>query len=131
MVVPLLGALAVWMTFLLGRRLSDGVTGVVAAVLGGQPDFLYQLVQPMSDVAVVAWVTAAIVLAARPTVPSAALAGLSAGLAILTRPNLAPFVVPIVGFIAAATETGRGDRLRPGCRRDRPRRGRGTGLRSV
>jgi hypothetical protein len=95
LVVPLLAALAVWMTFLLGRRLRDGPTGVVAALLlAVSPIFLYQAVQPMSDVAVVAWATAAMALACRPALAAAGLAGAAAGLAILTRPNLAPFFVP-------------------------------------
>jgi len=50
-VVPLFGALAVWLTFVLGRRIDGASTGAAAAVLATcSPIFLYQLVQPMTDV---------------------------------------------------------------------------------
>ena len=51
LVVPLLGALAVWLTFLIGRRIDSPATGAAAAaLLVSSPTFLYQVVQPMSDV---------------------------------------------------------------------------------
>ena len=50
-VVPLLGALAVWSTFVLGRRIAGPAAGALAAILlAASPPFLYQIVQPMSDV---------------------------------------------------------------------------------
>lgn len=50
-VVPLLGGLAVWLTFVLGRRIAGPAGGALAAVLlAASPPFLYQIVQPMSDV---------------------------------------------------------------------------------
>ena len=87
-VVPALGAAAVWLTFLLGRRFADAGSGAAAALLvAASPVFLYQLVQPMSDVPVTAcWLLSLWGAAAgRPFV-----AGLGAGAAVLTRPNLAP-----------------------------------------
>ena len=87
-VVPLLGAAAVWLTYLLGRRYAGGASGAAAAVLlAASPAFLYQIVQPMSDVPVTAWWLLALWGAAanRPFA-----AGCGAALATLTRPNLAP-----------------------------------------
>jgi 4-amino-4-deoxy-L-arabinose transferase-like glycosyltransferase len=98
-VVPLTGALLVWATFALGRRLGSAGVGIAAAALVAMsPAFLYQLLQPMSDVPVAAWWTAAIVAALRRTPRGAIAAGLLASLAILTRPNLAPLAA-IVGLL--------------------------------
>ena len=50
-VVPLLGAFAVWLTFVFGRRLAAAPAGAASAVLVAcSPIFLYQIVQPMTDV---------------------------------------------------------------------------------
>ena len=50
-VVPLLGALAVWATYLLGRPFAGPWAGALAALLMVcSPIFLWFLVQPMSDV---------------------------------------------------------------------------------
>ena len=50
-VVPCFGALAVWCAFVLGRRVQNATAGAAAAVLlCASPVFLYQIVQPMSDV---------------------------------------------------------------------------------
>ena len=87
-VVPLLGAAAVWLAYLLGRRYAGGANGAAAAVLlASSPAFLYQVVQPMSDVPVTAWWLLALWGAAanRPFA-----AGCGAALAVLTRPNLVP-----------------------------------------
>jgi hypothetical protein len=95
LVVPLFGALAVWLTFVLGRRIEGALTGAAAAVLVAcSPIFLYQLVQPMTDVPAAAWWLAVAVLAVEEH-PLAA--GLAASMAILTRPNLLPlaFVVGV------------------------------------
>jgi hypothetical protein len=87
-VVPLSGAAAVWLTFLLGRRYADGTSGAAAALLlAASPVFLYQLFQPMSDVPVTAWWLLSLwgCAAGMPWV-----AGSGAAAAMLTRPNLAP-----------------------------------------
>ena len=88
-VVPLLGALTVWLTFVLGSRLAGPLAGLLAAAaLLVSPAFLFQLMWPMSDVPAAAWWLLAIVLAIRGTTWSCAGAGLAAALAVLTRPNL-------------------------------------------
>lgn len=87
-VVPLTGALAVWWTWRLGLVLADRTSAAVAAVLMAcGPVFLFQVVQPMSDVPVTAWWTGALLFTLTRRV---GLAGACTAAAILTRPNLAP-----------------------------------------
>lgn len=101
-VVPLFGALLVWLTFLLGRRLCGAVAGAVAAAMvSTSPVVLFQVLQPMSDVPVSALWLGAWLLAARGA-PGAALgAGAVASIAVLTRPNLAALVVLTAAVLAA------------------------------
>jgi len=97
-IVPLAGAAAVWLTFLLGRRLAHDTCGAAAAVLlAASPVFLYQLVQPMSDVPVTAWWLGAVLCVA---IGRPALAGTCAAAAVLTRPNLAPLAVWLSAGVA-------------------------------
>src|SRR5262245_21793180 len=96
-VVPLLGALAVWLTFVLGARLANPAAGALAAsALVVSPAFLFQLMWPMSDVPVMAWWLLAIVLALGRTPWSAAASGFAASAAILTRPNLVLLGLPVL-----------------------------------
>src|SRR5581483_11288939 len=93
LVVPLFGALAVLGTFALGRKLDDPTTGALAALLlAASPTFLFQLVQPMSDVPVTALWVAAVLFMAGETARSAAFAGALGSMAVLTRPNLVPLM---------------------------------------
>jgi hypothetical protein len=99
-VVPVLGALCVWCAFLLGRRLWGATAGAWAAVLlSCSPVFLYQAVQPMSDVPAALFWSAALVLAGRGDRTGQWAAGAIASLAILTRPNIVPAVLPIAGYL--------------------------------
>ncbi len=96
LVVPMLGAMAVICAFTLGRRLHSPAAGVVGATLmATSPILLFQVSQPMSDVAAMAWFALALTLAARATPGSALLAGASAGLMVLTRPVLLPLLLPV------------------------------------
>lgn len=97
-IVPLLAGLAVLSTYWLGRRLHSGLAGLIAAaLLCTSPIFLFQTVQPMSDVPATAlWATAAL-LATLASRRAAFGAGLITGLAVLTRPNL----LPLAGLVAA------------------------------
>jgi hypothetical protein len=109
--VPALGALTVWLTFLLGRHLAGPVAGLIAgATLLSSPPFLIQLVSPMSDVPVTAWWLLASVLAMRRTVPTLVASGAAAALAVVTRPNLAPLGLLVAVLAGAGTDTR--DRLR-------------------
>jgi hypothetical protein len=101
-VVPLCAVLTVWLCLRLGRELDDPAAGTAAALLlSVSPTFLLQAVQPMSDVPVTACWIGALLLARRPHIAGAALAGGVASLAVLIRPNLAPLAI----FVALACVT--------------------------
>jgi hypothetical protein len=97
MVVPVCAALGVWLAFVFARRATDGVAGVAAAcLLACSPIFLYQAVQPMSDVpAMLLWL-AALTATARGDRAGQIGGGACASLAVLVRPNLALAIVPFV-----------------------------------
>lgn len=102
-VVPFLGALAIWFTYLLGRDVTRSqVVGVgAAAMLLVSPVFLSYVLQPLTDVPMAAGWTLMCWLAVRnPRPPSSSLsAGLVAGAALLIRPNLiALALVPPVAW---------------------------------
>ncbi|HEV3141323.1 MAG TPA: glycosyltransferase family 39 protein [Vicinamibacterales bacterium] len=98
-VVPICGALTVWSTYELSRR----VFGRPAVALGGallvaaSPVFIFQLMIPMSDVPVTAAWTLALVLAAANRPLSA---GLAAAAAVAIRPNLAPLAMVLLVWLA-------------------------------
>ena len=99
-VVPVLGGLAVLCTYLLGVQLHSRRAGLTAALLlATSPVFLFQLVQPMSDVPAVAWWTLAIALAFSPLPGAPVASGAVAGFALLARPNLVPLVAPLAIFV--------------------------------
>jgi 4-amino-4-deoxy-L-arabinose transferase-like glycosyltransferase len=106
--VPLLGGLAVWLTFLIGARLGGSLAGLIAATaLLVSPPFLFQLMWPMSDVPAMAWWLLSVVLATRGTRASAIGAGAAAAAAIITRPNLAVLALPILAFLMSRQPTWR------------------------
>ena len=96
LVVPLLGAVAVFATYRLGARLHSRTAGLAAALLlATSPIVLFQIVQPMSDVAVTAWWTLALLFALSPLPNGPLAAGATAGVAVLTRPNLLPLAAVV------------------------------------
>ena len=98
LVTPLGGALLVWMTFAIGRRLDrpDALGLAAAWLVATSPAMLAMLVSPMSDVPAAAlWATAIYFTLGRSS-QSALVAGLAASAAILIRPNLAPLAVVLV-----------------------------------
>jgi hypothetical protein len=99
LVVPLCGAAAVWLAYLLARRLFDspGLGLVTAILVAASPAFLFQLFWPMSDVPVAAAWTAALVLLMYEQ-PLAAGLAMSATIAI--RPNLV--LLPLTAFLWTA-----------------------------
>ncbi|PWT81643.1 MAG: hypothetical protein C5B57_10075 [Blastocatellia bacterium] len=100
-VVPFLGGLAIWATYVMGRRVSGRTAGVAAAVLlATSPVFIYQLMFPMSDVPAAAWWALMLTLLLFERRDAALAAGVAAGFAILTRPNLVPLtVVPAMALV--------------------------------
>jgi hypothetical protein len=112
-VVPLLGALAVFLTYRLGLALAGPPIAALAAFgLLVSPVFLFHLVWPMSDVPVTAWWLAAIVAALGGSPFSAIVSGLAAAMAILTRPNLFPLAALVIVLILERHGRGRTGILR-------------------
>jgi hypothetical protein len=96
-VVPLSAGLAVWCVFLMGRRLASEWTALLGAgVAATAPVFVFQAIQPMSDVPAAALWALALACAGR-SHGAAFGSGLAAGAAVLVRPNLAP-LAGIVGL---------------------------------
>jgi hypothetical protein len=103
LVVPLFGGLAVWLTYLLGVRIADARAGVVAAILVAfTPIFMFQSLEPMSDVPATAWWLLAWVLVLSPGSAAAFCAGLSVSAALLVRPNLVPLAALLIPVAAMA-----------------------------
>lgn len=95
---PAAGALLVWLTFLYGRGVAgSGVGASAALVVAAAPVFVFQVVQPMNDVAAAAASMAIVVLAVRPQDHSGWIGALT-GLAILIRPNLAPAAIVVAAW---------------------------------
>jgi hypothetical protein len=94
-VVPVFGLLLVAAVWIAGRRIADPlVAGIAAVLLSVSPTFLYQVVQPMSDVPAAAlWLAA--ILAVRQGRLGDLVSGLCIGVAILVRPNLAPLAAVV------------------------------------
>ena len=89
-------ALGVWAT----GMLAGGVAGVLAAILiAFSPVFVYQSIQPMSDVPVTAaWMLCFLLISGgdKPSGLSSVWAGIACAIAVLIRPNLAPIaIVPL------------------------------------
>ena len=119
LVTPLSGALLVWVTFAIGRRLGSDALGLAAAwLIATSPAVLAMLVSPMSDVPAAALWAVAIYFTLGTSTRSALLAGLAASGAITIRPNLAPIAAVLVGWRlwtpAAATDVGPGFRSSTG-----------------
>jgi hypothetical protein len=101
LVVPLLAGCAVWWTYLLGARLAGRRVGMIAAaLLAFSPIFLFQSIEPMSDVPATAWWLLAWVFAVRSGRWPAFASGLAASAAVLTRPNLVVLGLALVLLVA-------------------------------
>jgi len=111
-VVPLFGVALVLAVYRLGNRFNTRVGMAAAFLTGSSPVFLYQLVQPMSDVPAAAlWVTA-IACATGTKRRDAMFAGMATSLAVLMRPNLVPLGVVIGAFLLLRPERSRSVRIR-------------------
>ena len=101
-VVPVLGTLALWFTYLLGREVSRSrsIGALAALFLLASPVFLAHLLLPMSDVPVAAGWTLAALLALKKPRPAALAAGLVAGATLMIRPNLVLLaLVPVITWL--------------------------------
>jgi hypothetical protein len=112
-VMPILGGVTVWATYLLGIVVAGRTAGLLAALLmATSPPFLFQLTHaPMSDIVAACWWTLALVLLPRPSRASSVLMGVCAAIAILTRPNLVALaIVPAVALLWDVVSTRGGGR---------------------
>jgi hypothetical protein len=111
-VVPLFGVLLVAATFVIASRVSPRIGLASAVVTACSPIFLYQLVQPMSDVPAAALWTLAVAFVTGTRVRDPALAGIAAAAAVMARPNLVPLAVPIGLFLLVRPERTWRERVR-------------------
>ena len=120
LVVPLFGALLIWSVYILGSRYALRVGLASALLVACSPAFLFQLVQPMSDVPAAAlWVLAAACATGprrhAPAIlhgPGPLTAGLATSAAILVRPNLLPLGV-VIGLFVLGWGSDSGDVATP------------------
>jgi hypothetical protein len=83
----------------IATHLGGAIAGILAAVLiAFTPVFMYQSIQPMSDVPVTAaWMVCFALLCGRASRSSSLLAGIACAIAVLIRPNLAPLaIIPLL-----------------------------------
>lgn len=99
-VVPLCGGLAILATYRLAVTLAGREAALASSVwLGTSPIFLHQLITaPMSDIPTTAWWMVSLALMTFDRKGQALLSGCFAGLAIVTRPNLAPLLAIGAGY---------------------------------
>ncbi len=91
LVVPITGALLVWTTFLIGRRVNSDLIGLGGAwLVATSPTFLMMFKSQMSDVPVAAFWALATYWTLGRTARDAVFAGIATSIAILIRPNLVP-----------------------------------------
>lgn len=100
LVVPVFGALLVAAVFVIGSRYGAAVGWASAIPTAASPAFLYQLMQPMSDVPAAALWLLAVACATSPSARGPVLAGAATSAAILMRPNLLPLGLVIGLFLA-------------------------------
>ena len=103
-VSPIFGLLAAILMYFLGRELSLSrpLAFAGAAIFAACPVFLFQAVQPMSDIVAAAWSVAAVLFALRSRRSDvwAAAAGAAYGIAVLVRPTCALLLLPLVCALA-------------------------------
>ena len=99
LVSPAFALLSLGLVYLVGRRmgLARSAAAGAGAILAACPVFVFQAIQPMSDVVATFWCLAAVLCAllSRDDWRWAFAAGMSFGLAVLVRPSNALLVVPL------------------------------------
>jgi hypothetical protein len=99
-VVPLLAGLTVWLTYVVGRRVAEPRTALLAAtLLAFSPIFVLQSLEPMSDLPATAWWTIAWLFAIASSSWSPLASGLAVSAALLTRPNLVPLTIVLMSVV--------------------------------
>ena len=111
-VVPLFGALLIAATFAAGSRFGARVGMASALLTAASPVFLFQLVQPMSDVPAAALWMLAVAAITGISGRAPVIGGLATSAAILMRPNLLPLAIPLGLFLLLRPERSWRDRLR-------------------
>lgn len=99
--VPLVAALvALLAVYRLAARHTDPAGGALASIaVVTMPVFLFQALQPMSDVPALALWTLALTLAASPSAVAVIAAAVATWLAVLVRPNLVPLAIAVVWHV--------------------------------
>ena len=113
-IVPIFGVALVLATYALGMRFNPRVGVAAACLVAASPAFLYQVVQPMSDVPAAALWVAAVACATGTKRDHAALAGVATSGAVLMRPNLVPLGLAIGLYLLLRPERSLSSRLRAG-----------------
>ena len=111
-VLPFFGALLVVSTYRVGARFGAHVGLASALLIAASPIFLYQLVQPMSDVPAAALWVLAVATATGTSRTSPILSGVATSAAIIVRPNLLPLGIAIGLYLVSRAERPWSERVR-------------------
>ena len=103
-VLPIFGGLLIVATYAIGARFGARIGMAAALMTAASPVFLYQLVQPMSDVPAAALWLLAVAAATGTGRRSALWSGAATAGAILMRPNLVPLGCAIGLFLLLRPE---------------------------
>ena len=104
-VAPIAAAIVLALVYQLARRWYDANVALLAtALVAWNPVFIAYAKQPMSDMIATLWVVLALWLSTRASTATGVLAGVSAGMAILTRPALllVGSVIPVAAYRSGA-----------------------------
>lgn len=112
LVLPLFAALLIAMTYRVGERFGAHVGLASALLVAASPVFLYQLMQPMSDVPAAALWMLAVAAGTGTGKRSAAASGLATSAAIVMRPNLLPLGIVIGVYLLFRPERTWDHRMR-------------------
>lgn len=106
-VAPVAAAITLALVYRLTRRWYSAETALFAsAFVAWNPVFIAYAKQPMSDMAATMWMMLAMVLASRVSLVSGCVAGLAAGMAVMTRPVLL-VAAAVIPFIANRVDDSR------------------------
>jgi len=111
-IVPLFGVALILAVYRLGDRFNVRVGTAAAFLTAASPVFLYQVVQPMSDVPAAALWVGAVAWATGTKRRDAMFAGMATSLAVLMRPNLVPLGFAIGIFLLVRPERSWSERVR-------------------